>query len=128
MTLTELRYIVTLAQERHFRRAAERCFVSQPTLSVAIKKLEDELDVTIFERNRSDVRVTMAGERIVAQARKVLEEAELVLVRREGRQRWNYLNALPIKHIHDRWIGDYAKGAVSMIDRLKTGLETETVT
>lgn len=58
----------------------------------------------------------------------VLEEAELVLVRREGRQRWNYLNALPIKHIHDRWIGDYAKGAVSMIDRLKTGLETETVT
>lgn len=58
----------------------------------------------------------------------VLEKAELVLVRREGRQRWNYLNALPIKHIHDRWIGDYAKGAVSMIDRLKTGLETETVT
>jgi len=78
MTLTELRYIVTLAQERHFRRAAERCFVSQPTLSVAIKKLEDELDVAIFERNRSDVRVTSAGERIVAQARKVLEEAELV--------------------------------------------------
>ena len=78
MTLTELKYIVTLAQERHFRRAAERCFVSQPTLSVAIKKLEDELDVTIFERNRSDVRVTMAGERIVSQARKVLEEAELV--------------------------------------------------
>lgn len=78
MTLTELKYIVTLAQERHFRRAAERCFVSQPTLSVAIKKLEDELDVAIFERNRSDVRVTMVGERIVAQARKVLEEAELV--------------------------------------------------
>lgn len=78
MTLTELKYIVTLAHERHFRRAAERCFVSQPTLSVAIKKLEDELDVTIFERNRSDVRVTLIGERIVAQARKVLEEAELV--------------------------------------------------
>lgn len=78
MTLTELKYIVTLAQERHFRRAAERCFVSQPTLSVAIKKLEQELDVSIFERNRSDVRVTMVGERIVAQARKVLDEAELV--------------------------------------------------
>ncbi|MAR89599.1 MAG: LysR substrate-binding domain-containing protein [Pseudomonadota bacterium] len=78
MTLTELKYIVTLAHERHFRRAAERCFVSQPTLSVAIKKLEDELDVTIFERNRSDMRVTLIGERIVAQARKVLEEAELV--------------------------------------------------
>ena len=90
MTLTELRYIVTLAQERHFRRAAERCFVSQPTLSVAIKKLEDELDVTIFERNRSDVRVTMAGERIVAQARKVLEEAELVKqIAQEGKGQLN---------------------------------------
>ena len=90
MTLTELRYIVTLAQERHFRRAAERCFVSQPTLSVAIKKLEDELDVTIFERNRSDVRVTMAGERIVAQARKVLEEAELVKqIAQEGKGQIN---------------------------------------
>jgi len=90
MTLTELKYIVTLAQERHFRRAAERCFVSQPTLSVAIKKLEDELDVTIFERNRSDVRVTMAGERIVGQARKVLEEAELVKqIAQEGKGQLN---------------------------------------
>ncbi len=90
MTLTELKYIVTLAQERHFRRAAERCFVSQPTLSVAIKKLEDELDVTIFERNRSDVRVTMAGERIVEQARKVLEEAELVKqIAQEGKGQLN---------------------------------------
>lgn len=57
----------------------------------------------------------------------VLEAADLVLVRRVGRQRWNYLNALPIKHIHDRWIGEYARGAVSMLDRLKSGLETETV-
>lgn len=90
MTLTELKYIVTLAQERHFRRAAERCFVSQPTLSVAIKKLEEELDVTLFERNRSDVRVTMAGERIVAQARKVLEEAELVKqIAQEGKGQLN---------------------------------------
>lgn len=80
MTLTELKYIVTLAQERHFRKAAERCFVSQPTLSVAIKKLEEELDVVIFERNRADVRLTPAGERIVAQARRVLEEAEIVKV------------------------------------------------
>lgn len=94
MTLTELRYIVTLAQERHFRRAAERCFVSQPTLSVAIKKLEEELDVTLFERNRSDVRVTAAGERIVSQARKVLEEAELVKqIAQEGKGQLN----LPLK-------------------------------
>ena len=56
MTLTELRYIVTLAQEQHFGRAAERCHVSQPTLSVGVKKLEDELGVMIFERSKSAVK------------------------------------------------------------------------
>jgi len=75
MTLTELRYIVTLAQEQHFGYAAERCHVSQPTLSVGVKKLEDELGVMIFERSKSAVRVTPIGERIVAQAQKVLEES-----------------------------------------------------
>lgn len=78
MTLTELRYIITLAQEKHFRRAAERCFVSQPTLSVAIKKLEEELETTLFERNHSEVKVTPIGERIVEQARRVLEEAQVI--------------------------------------------------
>jgi len=78
MTLTELKYIVTLAQERHFGRAAEKCFVSQPTLSVAIKKLENELDVAIFERSKSSVTVTPLGERIVAQAQRVLEEARCI--------------------------------------------------
>jgi DNA-binding transcriptional LysR family regulator len=58
VTLTELRYIVALARERHFGRAAEKCFVSQPTLSVAVKKLEDELGVTLFERGQNEVRVT----------------------------------------------------------------------
>ena len=48
MTLTELRYIVTLAQEQHFGRAADRCYVSQPTLSIAVKKLEDELGIALF--------------------------------------------------------------------------------
>jgi LysR family hydrogen peroxide-inducible transcriptional activator len=76
MTLTELRYIVAVARERHFGRAAAACFVSQPTLSVAIKKLEDELGVALFERGKNDVRVTPVGERIVAQARLVLEEVE----------------------------------------------------
>jgi LysR family transcriptional regulator, hydrogen peroxide-inducible genes activator len=78
MTLTELRYIVTLAQERHFGRAAERCFVSQPTLSVAVKKLEEELGVALFERSKSTVQVTPLGERIVEQAQRVLEQSSLI--------------------------------------------------
>ncbi|MBM3390673.1 MAG: LysR family transcriptional regulator [Betaproteobacteria bacterium] len=78
MTLTDLRYIVALARERHFGRAAEKCFVSQPTLSVAVKKLEEELGVILFERSPQEVRVTPVGERIVAQAEKVLAEAAQV--------------------------------------------------
>ena len=78
MTLTELKYLVALAQEQHFGNAAEKCFVSQPTLSVAIKKLEDELGVAIFERSKSSVTVTPLGERIVAQAQRVLEEARTI--------------------------------------------------
>jgi LysR family hydrogen peroxide-inducible transcriptional activator len=75
VTLTELRYIVAVARERHFGRAAEACFVSQPTLSVAVKKLEEELGVTLFERGPGEVSVTPAGQGIVAQAQRVLEEA-----------------------------------------------------
>ncbi len=78
MTLTELRYIVTLAQERHFGRAAERCFVSQPTLSVAVKKLEEELGVALFERSKSTVQVTPLGEKIVEQAQRVLEQTSVI--------------------------------------------------
>jgi len=75
MTLNELRYVVAIAQERSFGRAAQRCFVSQPALSVAIQKLEDELGTQLFERGKSEVTVTPVGERIVEQAQKVLEEA-----------------------------------------------------
>jgi len=75
VTLTELRYIVAVARERHFGRAAEACFVSQPTLSVAVKKLEEELGVTLFERGPGEVSVTPPGQKIVAQAQRVLEEA-----------------------------------------------------
>ena len=75
MTLTELKYIVAVARERHFGRAAEACFVSQPTLSVAIRKLEEELGVTIFERGGSEVGVTSIGQILVSQAQKVLEES-----------------------------------------------------
>ncbi len=75
MTLTELRYIIALARERHFGRAAEACHVSQPTLSQAIKKLEEELDVKLFERGGTEVTATPLGEEIVGQARRVMEEA-----------------------------------------------------
>ncbi len=75
MTLTEMRYIVALARVRHFGKAAEECHVSQPTLSVALKKVEGQLGAALFERTASDVRITALGERIVAQARRVLEQA-----------------------------------------------------
>jgi LysR family hydrogen peroxide-inducible transcriptional activator len=75
MTLTELKYIVAVARERHFGKAAEACYVSQPTLSVAIKKLEDELEVKLFERSASEVTVTPLGEQIVQQAQSVLDQA-----------------------------------------------------
>jgi LysR family transcriptional regulator, hydrogen peroxide-inducible genes activator len=78
MTLTELRYIVAVARERHFGRAAEACFVSQPTLSVAIKKLEEELDVRLFERGAAEVSVTPLGEAIVRQAQAVIEQAAAI--------------------------------------------------
>lgn len=78
MTLTELRYIVAVARERHFGRAAASCFVSQPTLSVAVKKLEDELGVALFERSAGEVALTPVGEQVVAQAQRVLEEAQQV--------------------------------------------------
>ncbi len=78
MTLTELRYIVTLAQEQHFGRAADRCYVSQPTLSIAVKKLEDELGVALFERTKSRVQPTPLGEQIVAQANLVLEQTAAI--------------------------------------------------
>ena len=78
MTLTELRYVVAVARERHFGRAAEACFVSQPTLSVAVRKLEDELGVTLFERGVGEVAVTPIGERVIEQAQRVLEQAAIV--------------------------------------------------
>ena len=78
MTLTELRYIVTLAQEQHFGRAADRCHVAQPTLSVAVKRLEEELNTAIFERSKSSVYPTPVGEQIVQQAQRVLEQVKAI--------------------------------------------------
>lgn len=78
MTLTELRYLVALARERHFGRAADSCHVSQPTLSAAIKKLEDQLGMTLFERRPREVRATAEAEAVIQQAQRVLEQAELL--------------------------------------------------
>jgi LysR family hydrogen peroxide-inducible transcriptional activator len=78
MTLTELKYIVAVAREKHFGHAAEACFVAQPTLSVAIKKLEEELGVTIFERGGTEISMTPLGAQIVAQAERVLEQTAAI--------------------------------------------------
>jgi LysR family hydrogen peroxide-inducible transcriptional activator len=78
MTLTELRYIVAVAQERHFGRASDRCSITQPALSLAIQKLEEELGMAIFERRKNDVTMTRLGEQIVEQAQRVLEEADRI--------------------------------------------------
>ena len=78
MTLNELRYVAAVARERHFGRAAEACHVSQPSLSVAVRKLEEELGVPLFERGSSEITVTPLGQRLIEQVRRVLEEAELL--------------------------------------------------
>jgi len=78
MTLTELRYVVAVADERHFGRAAARCHVSQPSLSASVAQLEDELGVKLFERGKRGATLTRAGEEVVAQARRALEEAARV--------------------------------------------------
>jgi LysR family hydrogen peroxide-inducible transcriptional activator len=86
MTLTELKYVVALAQERHFGRAAQKCFVTQPTLSLALAKLEDELGLKLFERNKSEVLVTPRGAPVVEQARRVLDEVAKVQALARGSQ------------------------------------------
>ncbi len=76
MTLTELKYIVAVAAERHFGKAAAACHVSQPTLSMGVKRLENELGVILFERSKQDISLTPVGEYIISQAQRVLDESE----------------------------------------------------
>ena len=78
MTLTELKYIVAVARQKHFGHAAEACFVAQPTLSVAVKKLEDELGVVLFERGGTEISMTPLGALIVSQAERVLEQTAAI--------------------------------------------------
>jgi len=79
MTLTELRYIVAVSQKNHFGKAAQACFVSQPTLSIAIKKLEEELGIRLFERSsKNEIRITEIGQRVIDQAHVVLQQAQIL--------------------------------------------------
>jgi LysR family hydrogen peroxide-inducible transcriptional activator len=79
MNLRDLRYLVALADERHFGKAAERCYVSQPTLSAQIRKLEEYLGVPLVERQPKRVSITPAGEKIVERARRLLQEADAIV-------------------------------------------------
>lgn len=78
MTITQLEYVVAVATYKSFVAAAEKCFVTQPTLSMQIQKLEDELDIKLFDRNKHPIAVTVTGEAIVAQARIALAECEKI--------------------------------------------------
>lgn len=78
MTLIELRYLVTLAQTQHFGRAAELCSISQSALSMAVRKLEENLGVLLFERSKSGIRATQMGEQIIAQAQRVVSQADAI--------------------------------------------------
>jgi len=79
MTLTELKYIVAVAKHRHFGKAAQASFVSQPTLSIAIKKLEEELEVSLFERSsKNEIQITELGKKIIEQAQHVLRESKVI--------------------------------------------------
>ncbi len=78
MNLRALEYLVALAEERNFSRAAEACFVSQPTLSTQLKKLEEELGVQLVERNPRSVMLTAAGEQVVARAREILQQVDVI--------------------------------------------------
>lgn len=86
MNLRDLRYLTALADLRHFGKAAEACYVSQPTLSAQLKKLEDDLGVQLVERTQRQVRLTEVGEDVAARARRVLHEVdEIITVARQYR-------------------------------------------
>ena len=75
MTITQLQYVLAVAEYRNFTVAAEKCFVTQPTLSMQVQKLEDELDLLIFDRGKKPISITEAGQKIVDQARNIVNEA-----------------------------------------------------
>jgi len=78
MTITQLQYVLAVAEYRNFTLAAEKSFVTQPTLSMQVQKLEDELDVLIFDRGKKPIGITEVGKKIVAQAQNVVNEAHRI--------------------------------------------------
>ena len=99
MTLNELRFVIAVAQERNFRRAAEKSFISQPALSLAIQKLEEELGLKIFERNKSEVTITAIGQKIIEHAQRVLEQVEHIrLLAQQGKNQLSGVLRLGIIH------------------------------
>lgn len=76
MTITQLKYVLAVAEHQNFTRAAENVFVTQPTLSMQIQKLEEELDIQIFDRSKKPIALTTVGEKIVEQARNIVNESE----------------------------------------------------
>ena len=75
MTITQLKYVLAVAEYKNFTLAAEKCFVTQPTLSMQIQKLEEELDITIFDRSKKPIALTSVGQKIVTQAKLIVDEA-----------------------------------------------------
>jgi len=78
MTITQLQYVLAVAEHRNFTLAAEKCFVTQPTLSMQIQKVEEELDILIFDRTKKPIQLTEIGEKIVAQAKNIVNEADRI--------------------------------------------------
>lgn len=78
MTITQLQYVLAVAEYKNFTLAAEKCFVTQPTLSMQVQKLEDELDIQIFDRSKKPISVTEVGKKIVAQAKNIVNEADRI--------------------------------------------------
>ena len=76
MTLTQLQYTLAVAEQGNFTQAAEKCFVTQPTLSMQVQKLEEELGVKLFNRNTKPISLTAIGEKIIEQAKMILKEAK----------------------------------------------------
>jgi LysR family hydrogen peroxide-inducible transcriptional activator len=78
MTIQQLRYIVALDEHRHFARAAEECMITQPGLTIQLKNLEEEIGIKVFDRTKTPLKPTQAGEEIIMRARKVLREADAI--------------------------------------------------